>query len=216
MPEISEEDTAWCLPRMYFDLLSRRAGTARTYPKHAIGVNEGDRSDIMYLVLSGKVKVFLSGESGREFTLRTQGPGTYFGEMILDGGQRSASVTVVEPAKLRAVTLVELRAFLSEYPDAAIEMLRGCLRNIRGLTRKLGDLALMDTYGRVARLLLDMAVDEKGHLVIERKPTQQGLASQAGCSRAMISRIMKDLRAGGYLREEGSRLIIARKPPKYW
>ena len=74
----------------------------------------------------------------------------------------------------------------------------------------------MDTYGRVARLLLDLAVEKEGDLVIERKPTQQGLASQAGCSRAMISRIMKDLRTGSYLREEGGRLVIARKPPWNW
>ena len=74
----------------------------------------------------------------------------------------------------------------------------------------------MDTYGRVARLLLDLATEKGGDLVIERKPTQQDLAAQAGCSRAMISRIMKDLRTGGYLRDESGTLVIARKPPKNW
>ena len=215
MSKISGEDLGWSLPTKYFDLLSRR-GVVRGYQKNAIVINEGDRSDTMYPILSGKVKVFLADERGREFTLRTHGPGTYFGEMVFDGGPRSAFVTVVEPAKLCAVTQMDLRDFLSECPDAAIEMLRGSIRHVRWLTRKLGGLALMDTYGRVARLLLDLAVEKEGDLVIERKPTQQGLASQAGCSRAMISRIMKDLRTGSYLREEGGRLVIARKPPWNW
>ena len=215
MAKAAEDDLSWSMSKKYFDLLSDR-GRVRTYPKNVIVINEGDHSDTLYLILSGKVKVFLADEDGHEFALRTQGPGESFGEVIFDGGARSSSVITQERSKLSAVTLAELRDFLATYPDVAIEMLRGCLLRIRALTRKLGDLALMDTYGRVARLLLDLATEKGGDLVIERKPTQQDLAAQAGCSRAMISRIMKDLRTGGYLRDESGTLVIARKPPKNW
>jgi CRP/FNR family cyclic AMP-dependent transcriptional regulator len=78
------------------------------------------------------------------------------------------------------------------------------------------DLALMDVYGRVARLLLDLAEEKDGRLVIEGKLTQKDIAQRVGASREMISRIFSDLSAGGYVRKENGRMIIVRKPPAHW
>jgi len=87
---------------------------------------------------------------------------------------------------------------------------------VRELTENVRSLALMDVYGRVARLLLELAEEKNGQLVIDEPLTHKEIASRVGASREMISRIFSDLNDGGYLRKEESRLVIARKPPPRW
>jgi CRP/FNR family cyclic AMP-dependent transcriptional regulator len=147
--------------------------------------------------------------------LNTQGAGEYFGEIILDEGPRSASVMTLEPSKFSIVSKEQFKAFLARNPEAGIELVRSLIHRVRELTKTVGNLALLDVYGRVARLLLELATEEDGKLVVERL-TQQEMASRVGCAREMISRILKDLRAGGYIKDEGERLIIAKKPPRKW
>ena len=77
-------------------------------------------------------------------------------------------------------------------------------------------LALMDVYGRVARLLLELAEEKEGKLVIDEALTHRDIAARVGASREMISRIFSDLSEGGYVRREDGHLIIARKPPPRW
>jgi len=205
----------WSLPAPYLKTLGEQA-VVRGFPKNAVIINEGDRSDSMYIIVSGRVKVYLADESGKELLLRVQGPGEYFGEIILDDGVRSASVMTLEPCKLAVVSIEQFKAFLAANPDAAFELLRSFAHRIRELTGTIGNLALLDVYGRVARLLLDLATEQDGKLVVQNALTQQDIASRVGCSREMISRIMKDLRAGGYIQTEGDRMVIAKKPPRAW
>jgi CRP/FNR family cyclic AMP-dependent transcriptional regulator len=84
------------------------------------------------------------------------------------------------------------------------------------LTENVKSLALLDVYGRVARLLLDLAVKEDGQLVIDEKLTHQDIASRVGASREMISRILKDLAAGGYISVDKKRITINKTPPRHW
>ena len=205
----------WSLPDQHLKTLIEQ-GATRAYPKNTVIVSEGDRSDSMYVVLSGRVKVYLSDESGKELLLRELGPGEYFGDVVLDDQPRSASVMTVEPSKFAVVNVGQFRRFLAENPDAAFEILRSCMQRIRDLTRTVGNLGLMDVYGRVAQLLMDLSIEENGKRVIKTRLTQQDIASRVGCSREMISRILKDLRAGGYLTGEGENMVIAKKPPKAW
>lgn len=205
----------WSLPGKYLENFLRQ-GVERAYPKNAVIVSEGDRSDSMYFIVSGRVKVHLTDESGREMWLREMGPGEYFGDVILDDQPRSASVMTLEPCRFRVINLAQFKDFLAQNPEAAFEILRSCMLRIRELTRTVGNLGLMDVYGRVAQLLEDLSVEEGGRRLIKHKLTQQDIASRVGCSREMISRILKDLRSGGYLVDEDGVMIIARKPPKAW
>src|SRR5690349_5316843 len=75
-------------------------GIARSYRKNVVVVNEGDDTDSLYVLLSGRVKVFCTGDDGREVVLHTMEAGDYFGELVLDGGPRSASVMTLENARL--------------------------------------------------------------------------------------------------------------------
>ncbi|MFN0318306.1 MAG: Crp/Fnr family transcriptional regulator [Burkholderiales bacterium] len=205
----------WSLPEQHLKTLVGQ-GATRAYPKNTVIVSEGDSSDSMYVVLSGRVKVYLSDEAGKELLLREMGPGEYFGDVVLDDQPRSASVMTVEPSKFSVINVNQFRRFLADNPEAAFEILRSCMQRIRDLTRAVGNLGLMDVYGRVAQLLMDLSTEEGGKRVIKNRLTQQDIASRVGCSREMISRILKDLRAGGYITGEGDNMVIAKKPPKAW
>src|SRR5918996_5648324 len=71
----------------------------RNYPKQAIIVQEGDESDTLYLILAGRVKIYLADEHGKELILAIKGPGQYFGEMVLDEQPRSASVMTLDASQ---------------------------------------------------------------------------------------------------------------------
>jgi CRP/FNR family cyclic AMP-dependent transcriptional regulator len=188
----------------------------RNYPGQAIIVSEGDRADTLFLILSGRVKVFSAGDDGREIVLSTQGPGTYFGDMMLDDGLRSASVMTLEPCRLAALSREVFREFLAHHPDTALALIKNLIHRTRSMNERVRDLALLDVYGRVAKLLLSLAHEVDGSLIIEERLTQQEIGDRIGASREMVSRILKDLRAGGYIRADGRRLIILRKPPRAW
>jgi CRP/FNR family transcriptional regulator, cyclic AMP receptor protein len=205
----------WSMSAANLEALAKR-GAVKSYPRNTVIVNEGDRSDSLFIILSGKVKVYLSDEEGKEVLLSTQGPGEYFGEMVLDQGPRSASVMTLEQSKFSVVSTEQFRKFLSEHPDAGPELVMSLIHRVRELTKTVGNLALLDVYGRVARLLLELATEEDGEMVISERLTQQDMANRVGCSREMISRILKDLRTGGYIRMAGERIIIAKNPPRAW
>ena len=191
-------------------------GVVKAFPKSAIIVSEGDETDSFYIIISGRVKVFVSDEEGREIVLATQEPGDYFGEMVLDGEPRSASVMTLEASRFAVIPKSSFRDFLHSHPAFSIELVERLIRRSRALTASVKSLALMDVYGRVARWLLDLAVEEDGRLVINEKLTQQEIASRVGASREMISRIFKDLAVGGYISIEKKRITIHKSPPRHW
>jgi CRP/FNR family cyclic AMP-dependent transcriptional regulator len=133
---------------------------SRNYPKNAVIVSEGDRSDTMFLILSGRVKIYVSDENDKDLVLNTQGPGEYLGEMILDDGPRSASVMTLEPCRMAMLTRESFRNYLAAHPDVAIGVIRNLVRRCRVLTENAKDLALMDVYGRLSKLLMSLAVEE--------------------------------------------------------
>lgn len=191
-------------------------GVVKNFAKNTVIVSEGDETDSLYIITAGSVKVFVSDDEGKEVVLCTQGPGEYFGEMVLDGGPRSASVMTLEPSRFAVVTRNRFRDFLRDHPAFAIHLIEKLIQRTRALTENVKSLALMDVYGRVARLLLDLAVKKDGRLVIDEKLTHQNIASRVGASREMISRILGDLTAGGYLTIDSKRITINKTPPRHW
>jgi len=191
-------------------------GVVKTFPKQAVIVNQGDETDSLYIILSGRVKVFLSDDTGKEVVLGTQGPGEYFGEIVLDGGPRSASVMTLEPCRFVVVPTQKFRDFLRTHPDFSVHLIEKLIRRTRALTDSVESLALMDVYGRVARLLLELGTEEEGKVVINEKLTQQDIANRVGASREMISKIFKDLSSGGYIALEGRRITINKTLPRHW
>jgi CRP/FNR family cyclic AMP-dependent transcriptional regulator len=114
------------------------------------------------------------------------------------------------------VPQARFREFLYSHPAFSVELLENLIRRTRALTENVKSLALMDVYGRVARLLLELARDDGGKLVVDEKLTQQDIASRVGASREMIGKIMKDLADGGYISVERKRIAVHKVLPRHW
>ncbi|HSV57803.1 MAG TPA: Crp/Fnr family transcriptional regulator [Variovorax sp.] len=212
----ADDDAESRLPQALFDAIARR-GQARSFPAQAILINEGDSTDSLYIVLTGRVKAYASSEDGREVVLTEYGPGEYFGELSIDGARRSASIKAMEPCSCRIVQGSELQDFLADHPEFAMHLTRKLIRMVRRLTEQVRSLALQDVYSRVVRLLNDLSVPAVGEeRVLRRKLTQQDIADRVGSSREMVNRVMKELSAGGYVSQREGRIVILRKPPAAW
>jgi CRP/FNR family cyclic AMP-dependent transcriptional regulator len=192
-------------------------GARRRYRKGTLLIQEGDRGGALFVVLSGRVKVFSVDEQGREFTYIVLGPGEYFGEMSLDGGARSASVITLEACECAVLDHAEVRACMAENPDFAFELLMTVIRRAREATRVARGLALGGVYSRLAAFLESNArLNVHGEQVVEEVLTQAEIASRIGSGREMVSRIMKDLSNGGYIEARARRIVLKKRLPERW
>jgi CRP/FNR family cyclic AMP-dependent transcriptional regulator len=159
--------------------------------------------------LTGRAKVTNFDEEGREIILAWLGPGEFFGEMgLIDGSPRSASVVAVEPCELLTIGKSEFRRCMQENFQVAQKLMQILVRRLREADRSIESLALLDVYGRVARLLLDMSEEEDGKRLVRKKLSKQDMARMIGASREMVSKVMRDLEAGGYIISSGDTIII--------
>ena len=213
--EHSERSAADPLPAALLDAIAPR-GSARTFAANAILINEGDTTDSLYIVLSGRVKVYASSDDGREVVLTEYGPGEYFGELSIDGARRSASIKALEPCSCRVVQGSELRQFLAEHPDFAMHLTHKLIGMVRRLTEQVRSLALQDVYGRMVRVLTELSEPVGDERILRQKLTQQDIADRIGSSREMVNRVMKELTTGGYIGQRDGRLVIRRKLPAAW
>lgn len=186
-----------------------RVSMMRRVARNATVVRAGDRTDFVYLVLAGSLKVLVSDEDGREVILSMLGPGELFGEMgVLDDNPRSATVAAVSPSDLVVIAKSEFKRCLQENFEVCLYIMRNLVARLRTADRKIESLALMDVYGRVARLLLEMAEEVDGEKVVMRKISKQDIAKMIGASREMVSRVMKDLQLQGFIKEANSRIYL--------
>ena len=186
----------------------------RSFQKNTIIINEGDEANSFFIIIKGAVKIFLSNEEGKEIIINAQGPGDHFGELaLLDGASRSASVITTEKSTIGVISKEDFHSVLAKNTDIALNLIRELTKRVRFLSDNVRTLALMDVYGRVAKILLGMAEEEGGKMVINNRPTQQDIANHIGASREMVARILKDLSTGNYITIDGKRLIINEKLP---
>lgn len=172
-------------------------------------VQAGDAIDNVYFVLNGGLKVSVSDEDGREVILTMLGQGDVFGEMgVVDSTPRSATVAAVSASDLVVIAQSDFRRILSENFELCLRVMSKLAERLRAADRKIESLALMDVYGRVARLLLDMAETREGQSIVRRKISKQDIAKMIGASREMVSRVMKDLHARGLLEETPEGILL--------
>jgi len=192
-------------------------GVQRRYRPHAILIEEGDRGDTIFIVLSGRLRAYVSDARGREVTLGTHGPGEYVGEMSLDGGPRSASVQAVETTICAVVTRETLLRHIAADHEFALGLIVRLIKRARLATESARSMALLDVYSRLRRLLEGRAVEQAdGTRSIQERLTHQGIASEIGCSREMVSRLMKDLESGQFVSTRAARLVLHKALPARW
>lgn len=189
----------------------------RTFPKNTVVISEGDDSSSLYLIEKGRVWVTREHDSGREVVLASLGKGEFFGEMaIIEGSPRSANVVTRESTQVAIVRRPDFQELLAKNPSLAVNLMRGLCSRLRNASTNIESLALLDVYGRVARLLIDLSQPVDGIHVIEEPLTHKEIANMVGSSREMVSRIMKDLTSGGYISVNKRRICINRNLPQGW
>ena len=194
-----------------------RRGEIKRFVKGRRLIEEGEFGDTLFIILTGRLKVFSTDDRDREVIFGIHGPGSYLGEMSLDGGPRSASVIALEASTCVIVTRQTLRDHIAAEPEFAFELLSRVIHRARLATRGLRSMALLDVYGRMVQLLTELsALQVDGTRLMDDRPTHAELASRIGCSREMVSRLLKDLETGSYIRIEGKRLVIIRPLPHRW
>jgi CRP/FNR family transcriptional regulator/CRP/FNR family cyclic AMP-dependent transcriptional regulator len=162
------------------------------------------------------VKVVLYGESGREIILSIfKSPGDFFGEMsLLDGEPRSATVIADEPSRLLVLSRRDFQAHLAAHPRTALRVLQELSRRLRRADAVIGNLALLDVYGRLAGKLREIAAAEGEEtpegVLVRQRPTQSEIAAMIGTSRETVSRALSEFARRGWLATSGKRLVLRR------
>ena len=116
-----------------------------------------------------------------------------------------------------ALTRQTLREHIAAEPEFAFELIGRVIRRARLATQSARSMALLDVYGRVVQLLELLAVAQAdGTRVITERLTHADIAARVGCSREMVSRLMKDLAEGAYLRKSGTTIELLGRMPAHW
>lgn len=189
----------------------------KRYRKNTVMIEKGDDSSTLYVLVSGKVRIYVSDEEGKEVVLDVcDEPGSVFGELaLLRDTPRTASLMTLEDSQFLLLSKVDFQKCLHDNMQIAMDIIAGLVDRVSALTDRVSALALNDVYGRLAATLRDLAKEEDGRQITQAL-TQQELAQMIGASREMVSRIFKELKAGDYIQLEGKRIVLNKKLPARW
>jgi len=185
----------------------------RRFKRGELIVEQGTKSNALFILLNGRARVLTADTRGREVILAVLQNGDYVGEMsLIDNEPHSATVRAEVQTDMLVLGRNEFARCLPESSSLSYAILRGLVARLRSADRQIESLALLDVYGRVARTLLDMSEEEKGLKIIRGKVSRQDMAKVVGASREMVSRVMKDLEDKGVIEtlENGSVVIKER------
>lgn len=196
------------------DMMAR--GEARSWPEGTQIISEGDSGDAIYFILSGKAKVTLYGEEGREIVLAILKEGDMFGEMsIIDDKPRSANVEAVTGMECLALSKSSFLDYMSSHHKVYMRFFAYLTGRLREATRKIEGLALLDVCGRIAHTLIGMAkegAETKEKVVAIDRPTHEELAAMIGSSREVVSRALKKMTQEGYIKIEKDKILLYMYP----
>lgn len=190
-----------------------KVSVRQTFKKDNMVLIEEEVGSTMFVILSGRVKISRISDEGREVILSILMDGDFFGEMaILDGQTRSANAVTLEDTEMLIIRRENFLQMLHDYPQVAINLLKELAHRLRRSDAQIKSLSLQNALGRVASTLLRIADDsgiiKQGIVEISHLPPQQDLANMAGTSRETISRVIKSLGQLGYVKKQGSKLLI--------
>ena len=191
-------------------------GIHRRFNRGATILNEFDDSGALYVIREGRVKVHVDDEEGREVVLALLRAGDFFGELVIGGGARSASVSALEPTRCFVIPRGDVEHLIHHRPEFAVELIHRLIAKVRALTARVVDLSLKDVYARLVNFLNENAVGEGPVRHLEEALTQQDIAARIGGSREMVNRILRDLVTGGYVSIEARRIALLKPLPPRW
>ena len=185
----------------------------RRFKRGEVIVEQGKKSNALFILLNGRARVVTADSRGREVILATLQPGDHIGEMsLIDNEPHSATVRAEVQTDVLMLGRTEFARCLPENSSMAYAVMRGLVQRLRHADRKIESLALMDVYGRVARALLEFATETgDGEMLIREKISRQDIAKMVGASREMVSRVMKDLEERGFIQTQENGSIVVKE-----
>jgi CRP-like cAMP-binding protein len=183
----------------------------RRMPKHHTIVEEGLPGDYMYVIREGQVKVTKLSGDGREKILELLGPGDFFGEMsLLDNAERSASVKSLTETRILALARNDFLKELRRNPDLAMAVIQELTRRVRTMDEQASALSFQRVKERTQGLLRRLAKEAPEPDGRRATPalTHQQIADMIGTSRETVTRVVKRLKAQGWLEQRGKRYVV--------
>jgi CRP/FNR family transcriptional regulator len=191
------------------DFLAARTAV-RSYSPGELLFSEGDPSGGLYLIASGRVRIYKASPSGREQVLAVEGPGASIAELpVFDGGNYPASAAALEAAVLLFVSQKDFRSVCIEHPEVALKVLQVVGGRLRRLVGIIEELSFTTVRHRLISWLLRQPKTEgdRGPVVL-LSASQQELASQIGTVRELVSRNLARLQAQGFISISGREVTI--------
>ena len=175
--------------------------------------HQGELGDAMFIIRSGRVKIYSQGEGDQELTLNVYGEGDFFGEFsLIDGEPRSTSAAAMEPTEALVLQQRDLITILTEHPEISVSLMRGLVARLRYTTEYAEDLAFLSVNGRVASKLLELmdrhGVQGSAGIEISVPVGIPQLAGLAVAPPEIVQRILDFYELGGILAREGERLTV--------
>ena len=193
-----------------------KLGETRTWEPGTTVVTEGDVADALFIIHTGELRAVVAGSGGRVVELSLLRAGEFFGELMLGGERRTATVQVTARARLTRVTRAEVERALAARPDLAFFLIQNLVQRVRTLTDTVSNLASADVYGRLRGLFDALSVEQQGQRVVPGPMTQARIAERLGASKAMVNRLLQDLAQGGYIEVSRERIVLLKKLPSKW
>jgi CRP/FNR family cyclic AMP-dependent transcriptional regulator len=194
------------LPRVFFlhdqDDAMRRSfaelGICRTFPKGNILFHHGDPCFAAYVIISGRVKLTVADDEGREFALEVFGPGDVCGLIAtLDGGPNNGTAITLSSCRIAVIPRERFQAWLTERPLLQQTITVALVRMLRSVYERVGMQALLPVKRRVRAAIIEFAQNNgtsvDSHVFVAPRPTHQELAERVGSTRVVVSRVIKEL-----------------------
>jgi len=203
------------LPAAAIDDLARRVSVRRALGGHPL-VAQDEPGDALYLIMAGRVKIVVFGDSGREVTLSVLRAGDIFGEMaVFDGARRSAHVVAIDPTTVLVLSREDLLRHMAAHAETSLRLLGEMARRLRRADETIAELALCDVSERLVRKLLGLAKEEGGEdpegLVNPRRPRHQDQATMVSTRAEALSRTFNSLARKGLIVPRGRGLVVTRR-----
>jgi len=195
----------------------QQAATLRHFRKNTHIIVLGEESLAAYVLLEGSAYAFTDDEDGNEFIVAVFGKNDCFGELgLLDGQMRTANVITTSACQCLVIPRADINNEILKSPHTAQSIIHMLVGRIRGMTEDVSCLALMDVYGRLVRVLKSATIETSDGSLVTARITHQELASRVGSSREMISKILKELRVGGYISIKNHCVQVHKELPERW
>ena len=185
----------------------------RKYPKNSMIILEEEMGDVVFVVMSGTVKITRVNDEGKEVILAMLGSGEVFGEMaILDGESRSANALSQENCEVVTINREDFLNLLKTNNKVSLNLMTEFAIRLRKSDQQIEALSLDDAEHRIGVSILNLAeelgVIRQGAVTVENLPYQQDIANMAGTSRETVSRVMKTFEDRGLITKTGHKLSI--------